>query len=324
MQVDNIIVEMKFGSHLYGTDGPDSDIDIKGVFLPRVGDLLLGKRVKSVTNNTNDTNEKNTSSDIDMEFYSLHHFLKLALEGQTVALDMLHAPSTAIMKSSHLWDVLVEQRERFYTKNLKAFIGYARRQAAKYGIKGSRLADIRKVVKYLKSWSDAGEGDSRLGQIWNFLPRGEHINFLDNHVETHVPRMYQVAGKFFQETARIDYVLPILERFLESYGKRAQQAEQNEGVDWKAMSHAIRVAYQMEELLEFGTMTLPLPSAKLIRAIKQGEVNFKPVQAELEETMAKVEKLSEKSTLPEKADHQFAEFFIHYAYGYDENSDKVI
>ena len=39
------IVELTFGSHLYGTATPDSDLDIKAVYLPEPRDILL-QRVK--------------------------------------------------------------------------------------------------------------------------------------------------------------------------------------------------------------------------------------------------------------------------------------
>ena len=32
----NIIVKIKFGSHLYGTDNEKSDLDYKGIFLPSI------------------------------------------------------------------------------------------------------------------------------------------------------------------------------------------------------------------------------------------------------------------------------------------------
>jgi hypothetical protein len=317
----NVIVEMKFGSHLYGTDTPESDHDFKGVFLPTVESLVLGEKTKSINTNTNATDGKNTSQDVDREFYSLHYFLKLALEGQTVALDMLHAPQSAILKSSHLWDVLVEQRSRFYTKNLKAFIGYARRQAAKYGIKGSRLAEVRMVARFLEKtmhrmkWNE----DLKLSEVWDWLPKGEHIYFHSGasvKQDSMSLRMYEVVGKKFQETARLGYVLPILLRFITEYGVRAQKAEQNEGVDWKALSHALRAAYQVKELFVDGTMTLPLPQAGLLLAVKQGRLAFKSVQAELEQTMDEVEVLAERSELPEKADHKFVKQIILQAYGY--------
>ena len=40
----DLIVKMKFGSHLYGTDTEDSDVDYKGVFLPAKKEILLNKK----------------------------------------------------------------------------------------------------------------------------------------------------------------------------------------------------------------------------------------------------------------------------------------
>jgi len=48
IKVMNIIVKMKFGSHLYGTATVDSDLDYKGVFLPSKKEVLLGKIHKSI------------------------------------------------------------------------------------------------------------------------------------------------------------------------------------------------------------------------------------------------------------------------------------
>jgi predicted nucleotidyltransferase len=42
----DLIVEIRFGAHLYGTETPDSDLDLKGVYLPAPRDILL-QRVKS-------------------------------------------------------------------------------------------------------------------------------------------------------------------------------------------------------------------------------------------------------------------------------------
>jgi predicted nucleotidyltransferase len=36
-----LLVEMRYGSHLYGTDTPQSDIDLKSVYLPEARDILL-------------------------------------------------------------------------------------------------------------------------------------------------------------------------------------------------------------------------------------------------------------------------------------------
>lgn len=148
----NIVVKMKFGSHLYGTDTPESDIDFKGVFMPTKEQVLLGRIPKSVNFTTKQgSDSRNTSDDIDVEIYSLHYFLKLACEGQTIALDMLHADGKIIVQSSSTWNELHENRKRFHTKSLQAFIGYARRQASKYSCRGSRLDTISKVLKFFNN-----------------------------------------------------------------------------------------------------------------------------------------------------------------------------
>jgi predicted nucleotidyltransferase len=145
-----IIVKMKFGAHLYGTATSDSDLDYKGIFLPTKEQLLLGCVPKSHNYSTGKDYSRNTKNDVDTELYSLHYFIKLACAGQTVAMDMLHAPDSMILKKSKIWEEIVKNKQKFYTKNLKSFIDYARRQASKYGIKGSRINAALQVLEILK------------------------------------------------------------------------------------------------------------------------------------------------------------------------------
>ena len=146
----NIIVKMRFGSHLYGTNTEDSDEDFKGIFMPIKEQIYLGRIPKCYSENTKIGGGKNTSEDTDTEIYSLHYFLKLACEGQTVALDMLHATDDMILETSNIWKEIVAKKELFYTKNMQAFLGYAIKQAGKYSCKGSRLNNIEQVLNILK------------------------------------------------------------------------------------------------------------------------------------------------------------------------------
>ena len=41
-----LIYSTLFGSRLYGTELPDSDYDVKGVFLPTADEILLGNPPK--------------------------------------------------------------------------------------------------------------------------------------------------------------------------------------------------------------------------------------------------------------------------------------
>ena len=297
-----IIVKMKFGSHLYGTNTEKSDLDYKGIYLPDARDILLC-RVKNsiVLNKKNSTGLKNTNEDIDVEYYSLQYFIKLACEGQTVALDMLHAPSSVIEKSSSIWKYLVDNRASFYTKNLNAFVGYARKQAAKYGIKGSRLSSAKAVIDVLQKYINLGFGGYKMGYLWSELPVDEHSSFLEKGPNGIL--QYQVCGKILQSSQTINYAQGIVNRYYKDYGVRARLAARNQGIDWKAVSHAMRAAFQVEELLTHNTITFPLPNAEFILAIKQGRLDYlTEVAPVLEEKMELIKKLSDKSDLPNRVD----------------------
>lgn len=301
---------MLFGSHLYGTSTIKSDTDYKGIFLPNKNDIILGNVPKSINSMTKTgTNAKNTANDVDTEIYSLHYFLHLACEGQTVALDMLHAPKNMILASSAVWDEIVRERHRFYTCNLQAFIGYARKQAAKYGIKGSRLSEAKMVYDYL------AENDLypiiKMGDLWEELPTGDHIKFVTGGKKDYNEEFYQVCGKKMQKTAKVSTCMNILATFINSYGHRAMLAAENKGIDWKAISHAVRAAEQVLEVLKHNTITFPLKNAETILSIKNGELDYiTEVAPLLESLMDEVETLSEKSKLPKKVDRKFWDNFL--------------
>ena len=296
---------MKFGSHLYGTDTENSDIDYKGVFLPSREEILLGKIPKCRSFTTGNSEDKNSPGDVDEEIYSLHYFIKLACDGQTVAMDMLHAPAELLIENSKIWESIVTQKNKFYTKNLNSFVSYARRQASKYGIKGSRLDAVSRILTLLKS----NDPKSKLRKIWDQLPRIEHCQ--DAGVDPNGMRLYQICGKTFQESSSIGYVIPILQKFYDDYGHRAKLAAENKNIDWKAISHALRAAIQTKEIMTQGTISYPLKDAPFLMKVKAGMLDYTTeVTPILESLMDEVEKLVSHSDLPEKVDMDYWDRFI--------------
>ena len=313
----NTIVKMKFGSHLYGTNTKDSDTDYKGIFMPNREQIYLGKIPKCYSENTKIGTGKNTSEDTDIEVYSLHYFLELACQGQTVAIDMLHAPDNMILETSDTWKAIVLNRHKFITKDMQAFLGYAMRQASKYGIKGSRLASALKVIDFVGDFDIEGNPIERirLRKVWDKLPEGEHIHKIPAPAEEkkgfQAVRTYKVCGKKIQETATLKYMFDIMKRFYNSYGARARLAEKNKGIDWKAVSHAIRAAIQLKALYTKGFIEFPLPEAELLRSIKLGHYDYKTeVVVILEDLIEQVRELAEKSDYPKKVCRKYWEKFI--------------
>lgn len=303
-----LVVKMIFGSQLYGTETPNSDMDYKGVFLPTKDEVLLGRIPKNFSETTGNDRSKNTKDDVDVELFSIHEFIKLACEGQTIALDMLHAPEDKILECNNIWIKIIENRTKFYTRNLKAFVGYARRQAAKYGVKGSRL-DAAKEVKEMIEEAIHNSSFVKLEELWDKLPVNEHCHFVED--SPNGVKQYQVCGRILQSRENLEHAWKTVTKFYNSYGDRAKMAANNEGIDWKAVSHAIRAAYQVEELLTEKTITFPLKQAEYLKKVKLGEFDYKTeVGPHLDEMMEKVEKLSEESELPDNPDRKFWDNFI--------------
>jgi len=303
-----IVVLMDYGSTLYGTSTKKSDDDFKGIFLPTPRELFLGKIPKAWSYKTKaDPQGKNTSGDIDVEIYSLHYFIELAIQGQTVAIDMLHAPLEKTYITSDPWEEIKSLRSKFYTKNMNAFVGYANRQAAKYGLKSGRLHSVKNLIKFLRSEDYTSE--DKLAVPWEQLPIDEYSKYIED--SPNGIRQYQICGKICQETQTIGYTIPILEKFVDVYGERARQAEANEGIDWKAVSHAIRAALQLKEIFLTGNLILPLKDADLLIKIKQGKLHYvKEVAPILEGLMDEITALASKSLFPNKVNRTFWEDFI--------------
>jgi hypothetical protein len=305
----NIIVKTIYGSRLYGTYGYDSDEDYKGVYMPSKESIYLNRIPKSLRYNTKqDDTRRNDGNDVELEFYSLHYFLKLAGKGETAALDMLHAPEDMILLSSDLWKRIVAERHRFYTKNLAALVDFARTQATKYGCKGDRLNAAKTVYEYCKNIPK----NTRLRDAWDTLPVGEHI--VKHPSNEDGIRMYEVCDRKIHETASVNYLHDMVEKIYTNYGIRAERASRNEGLDFKAISHALKAAYQVKEILVDKTLTFPLKEAEFLKAVKTGKLHFEDeVKPVLNSLMDEIEIMTKNSDLPEQVDVGFWNDFLYDA-----------
>ena len=309
----NIICKVKFGSHLYGTASEKSDTDYKGIYLPTLEDLILQRVSKSINNITKkDVTQKNTKDDVDYEIYSLHNFLHLAYNGETVALDMIHAPKDWEETTSSEWEFIKQNRHLFYTKNLRSYMGYVRTQAAKYGVKGSRLADAEKVLNFLKSFNEQEKQFWKLSDIWDKIPEGEHIKKINiEEARQGDNRALEVCSRKLMADTKIWYSIECVQKFYDSYGERAQMAKDNKGVDFKAVSHAFRAGLQLKEIYETGDLKYPLKDAKFLLDIKQGKYHYaNELAVQLDKMVNEIETLSNNSKYPEKVDKSFWENWL--------------
>jgi hypothetical protein len=313
---------------VYGTNVSTSDLDFKGIFIPSGKEVLLQTATKTSVNfNTNPTSKKNTPEDIDQEFFSILGFIRLCSEGQTAAYDILFTPPIFWKDFGSDWSFIIENRSKLIHKGTTAFSGYCQTQAAKYGIKGSRIASVRTTLDFLKGLPSA---EPKLIEYWDLVTKfvADHqsdkfssvskegkrepfITFTRINNPKGVPEDYlEVNTRCFGQNMRVKEVIKILEKIFQNYGDRARLAELNEGIDWKALMHAVRVCREAVELLQTGIISFPRPERDLLLQIRKGELPYKEVAERIEEGLQILDEENIKSTLPLSIERDFWEDWV--------------
>ncbi|MCX9024651.1 MAG: nucleotidyltransferase domain-containing protein [Candidatus Methanoperedens sp.] len=330
----NKLLEIKFGSHLYGTDTPESDLDYKSIYVPTAREIVLHtyKKVDCISRKKKHC-ERNNKEDVDIEVFSLDRFLDDLMAGQTWALDMFFATESSYTECSLLGrGVMMDlhmNKERLLTRNVNAFVGYARQQAAKYGIKGSRMDALKRTMVLLESlpqWDRLAQYDK---QVYALVDECKELISLErtplvevvmvpgpNKVDM-MPHLH-VCGRKMAFQTPIKIIKECYGKILAEYGQRAKKAHLAGGVDWKALSHAVRVNHEALELLKTGKVTFPRPERELLLKIKTSgqtqAMEDKEVYAMIEQGLLELTEAHGHSTLRDEPDYEWANDYVYNLY----------
>lgn len=338
----DLVFKTYYGSKLYGTDSANSDTDIKGVFLPKKEDLLLAKAPKHYILNTNKSGS-NTKDDVDESYLSLHYFIELLTQGETNALDMFFSFTNekASLYKSPIYEKMIENADKFITKNVSKYLGYCKSQAIKYSLKGDKLNNfnafrdflnnqvnhnllkdalfVNNVITYKdlevnENSTEYFKGTKLIGKRNKVegTPFGDHVYVL---IAENRECYFMISDIKFQMNGTINENKGSLYKTLKSYGKRSENAANDHGADFKALSHAVRVLFQAEELLTTGKITFPLKgeNLQLVRDIKFRKTNmtYDEIVDFIEKKLRYVEDvILPDSKLPNKPDQKFINKFI--------------
>lgn len=308
--LEHPVCDILFGSRLYGTATETSDTDIKGIYIPTVSDVILGKDKKHISYSTGGHHEKNSPDDVDFQKFSLLQFIEMGIKGETVVLDMIHADenfTNVNPKYAHIWKFIRDNRHKFYTINMKSYMGYVNKQAAVYGVKGSRIACLRELIKFMEVYRL--NGYIKFADYIELLPESKycfhHVDKLDN-------LYYEVLGVKYQSTISGNAFENGIKKQLSRYGHRALAAEQNEGIDWKTIHHALRAGFQLLEIYDKNDLRYPLEKKDFLIDVKQGKMNFSEVKLILEDLIQCVDDAASKNkfNLPIEVDKEFWYNFV--------------
>jgi hypothetical protein len=264
--------------------------------------------------------EKNIPEDIDYDLFSPAKYCALVAHGHMIALEMFYAPHQFILQSSPLWREVKEFVPRILTKRAASFVGYCKTQANKYCIKGARVQTAIEFVELLKKAIERYGTTAKLGtirdQLVEFAKLHEYFILAHQDSLSGTRSEYcEIGGKKALLTSSLKNAAGIFEKLLQEYGQRAQHAAMHEGIDWKALSHAVRIGYQAIEFFQNQHIEFPRPEAQHLVAIRQGLVSFQAVTEEIEQLLHDVEESSRCSSLPDTFDQRILDDFIEDLYG---------
>lgn len=157
LALNNLILKVRVGSNLYGTNTPESDEDFVGIFVPSTEYLLGLKRIEEVDLGvkSKDSVGKNTSDAVDFKVYSLEKFARLALENNPNILEILFVDIKNILFMNDVGKELLIMRNEFLSKHIKnRFLGYAFAQKHKMIIKLENHDELVEAVKYIDDNQD--------------------------------------------------------------------------------------------------------------------------------------------------------------------------
>jgi hypothetical protein len=326
------------GSQAYGLATPQSDTDIKGVFVlpPDQFYSLKEWKPKQINNETH-----------DIVFYELGRFIELLLVNNPGILEMLAIPGDCLLFQHPLFHLL--QPDMFISKLChQTFSGYAFNQVKRakglnkkimnpmskerlsvldfcYVIKGQGTIPLKEWLEinrlkqeycglvniahmkgvygiYYDDRGDETNGGDSLG--FYGIIRKEDVN---NVCLSSIPKGMQPRGIMsFNKDAYSQYCRDYKEYW--DWVKKRNETRYRDTIahsknyDAKNMMHTFRLLYMSEEIARYGKIIVRRPNPEELLDIKKGKFMYDQLVAKAEAKVKEIEKLYEKSSLPDQPD----------------------
>lgn len=329
------------GSHSYGTNIPESDIDYGGVFIQGLDDILGNKYVEQINDDNN-----------DVVIYEIRRFLELLAIANPSVLELLFTPEDCVIYKHPLFDELLEMREEFITKMCFDSIGgYARQQI--YKAKGmnkmqnweansvARKAPIDfcyihigtnsyNLKEYLLS-NNIDQLKCGLSKIPHSVDlytlyyddsenhRFRGLCFEDSNQLrlSSIPKSSTFGiGNNIKDLGYISYSKDAYTQHCSSYKKYQDWltkrnterwvSVKNHGqqIDGKNLLHATRLSNMSREIAEGKGLNVRRDNRDYLISIRKGEVNLQELIDNIEIDMKEINSLKDSSNLPDSVDSE--------------------
>ena len=266
---NNTIHRIIAGSRLYGTAGPDSDIDIRGVCLAPPETLIGLSEFKQYQKEGD-----------DRTIYELRRFCSLALNANPNVLDLLMAPEETWQIRDSRWEIIYENRQSFLSQKVRhTFSGYA----------VSQLKRIQRHRRWLIDPPDHKPAQEEFGGTWD----GSTYQFPKVARE----KEYQAACQKWKN----------YRRWLKERNPKRAELERKFGYDTKHASHLVRLMLQGVRLLREGVYNPRLfgNDLKTVLDVLNGKWGYEVLIPWAEDMDKRIHEMD--SVLPKRPDRKLVE-----------------
>lgn len=305
---DNIIILGLGGSHAYGTNNENSDLDVRGVATHSPEDILTRKGFDQVVN-----------EDTDTTVYSLEKIINLLSNCNPNTIEILGLEPWQYLYVSDIGKALIDNRDMFLSKRaVHAFGGYANSQLRRLSNKAVRLVGQEERERHI------------LASIENarYSYPEKYFNYPDDAIRLYIDKAVQedYDTEIFMDVHLTHYPLrdyksmwSEMHNIVKDYskiGKRNSHAIEHDKLG-KHMMHLVRLYLMCFDILEKGEINtyrkkdhdflMDIRNGKYLDDDRQPTEEFYDIVDEFEN---KLEYLKDHTDLPPNPDYNRINKFL--------------
>lgn len=322
----SIIFECISGSKAYGLATPNSDTDIRGVFILPKEQFYSLDYVGQINNETN-----------DIAYYELRKFIELCAKNNPNILELLNVPEECILYKHPIFDEI--KQEYFLSKLCKiTFANYAFTQIKKArGLNKKIVNTVEKVRKSVEDFCYIRKGkkvillrdflfENNLKSNYCGLAKVNHIKDCYNLFYNEKANFKGIARENSNEVclssiSKEEKPIAMLYFNLDGYSTYCKKHKEywswvkkrnneryksniahDKNYDAKNMMHTFRLLHMAKEIGELGTINVKRQDREYLLSIKNAEFEYDQLVKRAEGIKGELDLLYKKSNLPEMPD----------------------
>ena len=295
----NLIFKGITGSQLYGTATPESDTDIRGVFIAPTK-YYFGIPLETI--------EEVETRIPDVTLWEIRKFFKLCIASNPNILELLFIPDDFVLYQTDIWREIINNRNLFLSsKTRQTFTGYAQDQLKR--IRTHREWLLHPLERQPKR-SDFGLPEDKA--LVTKAQLNAYIELTHNYsnemvkelrIETNFLLLLQKEHEYQNALKQWnDY-----RHWEETRNPARHKLEVNFGYDTKHAGHTARLIEEGLELLTTGKITFPRPNRLELRAIIDGKYTYEELLSKYGDSNEMFARLETKYVIPQVPDAEKAD-----------------